>query len=223
MTFRNKHISMKGLQEELTLMLHGIGFITGDPSIRISYPYVFHPGVRITVKEPGEAKWIYMMLPLPKGSLITQVKIAYHIVGIQSHISLVRLVEQREAVAATVLHNEVIEKPLPSSGIIRAACKAVVSKSTLLKICMEFENSDDIIEFGGVEVNYIPHFNTHSEEEEEEEEEENKKTRMNKSLIYIFGNDGKNRVLSHNLNFLSSLFFKTKKRRQFNINIENTL
>jgi len=220
MTFRNKHISMKGLQEELTLMLHGIGFITGDPSIRISYPYVFHPGVRITVKEPGEAKWIYMMLPLPKGSLITQVKIAYHIVGIQSHISLVRLVEQREAVAATVLHNEVVDKPLPSSGIIKAECRAVVSKSTLLKICMEFENSDDIIEFGGVEVNYIPHFNTQNIEEQQKQ---NKNTQMNKSSIFSIGNDGKNQGLRYNLISLISLLCKTKKRRQSNINIENPL
>ncbi len=220
MTYRNKYISIKEPQEELTLMLHGIGFVTGDPSIRISYPYVFHPSVRITVKEPGEAKWIYMMLPLPKGSLITQVKIAYHIVGIQSYIPLVRLVEQREPIAATVLHNKVVDKPLPSSGIIKAECRAVVSKSTLLKICMEFENSDDIIEFGGVEVNYIPHFNTQNIEEEEKK---NKKTRMNRSSIFSFGNDGKNQVLRYNLISLISLFFKPKKRRKFHINIENTL
>lgn len=118
-------------------------------------------------------------------------KIAYHIVGIQSYIPLVRLVEQREPIAATVLHNKVVDKPLPSSGIIKAECRAVVSKSTLLKICMEFENSDDIIEFGGgVEVNYIPHFNTQNIEEERKKI---KKTRMNRSSIFSFGNDGKTR------------------------------
>ncbi len=121
---------------------------------------------------------------------------------------LVRLVEQREPIAATVLHNKVVDKPLPSSGIIKAECRAVVSKSTLLKICMEFENSDDIIEFGGVEVNYIPHFNTQNIEEERKKI---KKTRMNRSSIFSFGNDGKNQVLRYNLISLISLFFKPKK------------
>ena len=139
-------------------MMHAVGLVSGDPTIQISSPFVFHPGVQITVTEPGDAKWIYMMLPLPKGSLIEEIRVAHHSSGIQSKVTHVRLVEQREPVAAEVLYDNPLEVETPSHHIISSACRVIVERSVLLNICMEFSSSDEMIEFGSIEVQYIPEF-----------------------------------------------------------------
>lgn len=139
-------------------MLHAVGFVTGDPTIKISSPYVFHPGVQISVTEPGDSKWIYMMLPLPKGSLIEEIRVAHHSSGIESRVTHIRLVEQREPVAADVLYDHPVEQELPSHYIISSACRVIVERSVLLNICMEFTSSDELIEFGSIEIKYIPDY-----------------------------------------------------------------
>lgn len=153
-----KHIPRKLLAKRQSLMLHSLAFVTGDPSIKISFPYVFHPGLQVTVNEPGDSKWLYMMLPVTRGSLITDINIAHHRTGLQSHIVLIRLVEQREPVVATVVHDEVIEKTVSSNCIVGTSCQVVVKNSIMLKVCMDFGNTDDMIELGSVEVSYIPEY-----------------------------------------------------------------
>jgi len=112
-------------------MLHALGFVSGDPTIRIGYPFVFHPGVQVTVSEPGNAKWVYMMLPVPKGSLITEIKVAHHRSGIQSRITHIRLVQQREPVAAEVVHDDSIAENIPSIYVISSSCHVIAEKSVL--------------------------------------------------------------------------------------------
>ena len=133
----------KHLTGTRSLMLHSLGFVTGDPSIKISYPYLFHPGLQVTVNEPGNAKWIYLMLPITRGSLITDIKIAHHRTGIQSRVTLVRLVEQHEPVSATVIHDEAIDKAIPSTCVINSTCRVVINNNTLLKIYINFTNKNN--------------------------------------------------------------------------------
>ncbi|MBF6597829.1 MAG: hypothetical protein ITF98_06340 [Fermentimonas sp.] len=152
------NISKKLLSKTESLMLHGIGFVTGDPTINLGYPYISHPGMQITVTEPGDSKWIYMMLPVVSGSLITDIKISYHRVGIDNRILFVRLVEQGEPISATIVHDDKLQTDLFSSGIIQTSCRVLVKKSVLLKVCIDFQNTDDMIEFGQVEIKYIPNF-----------------------------------------------------------------
>ncbi len=152
------NISKKLLSKTESLMLHGIGFVSGDPTIDLAYPYVFHPGMQVTVTEPGDSKWIYMMLPVVSGSLITNIKISYHRVGINNRILFVRLVEQGEPIFATVVHDDKLKENVPTSGIIQSPCRVLVKKSILLKVCMDFQNIDDMIEFGMVKIDYIPAF-----------------------------------------------------------------
>ena len=44
--------------------------------------------------------------------------------------------------------------------IIHTGCSVIVRKSTLLKVCMNFSNTDEMIEIGSVEIRYIPSFVT---------------------------------------------------------------
>ncbi|NLJ00387.1 MAG: hypothetical protein GX371_04450 [Bacteroidales bacterium] len=169
-----------------SLMLHSLGFITGDPSIKVSYPYLFHPGLQVTVNEPGDAKWIYLMLPITRGSLITDIKIAHHRTGIQSRVTLVRLVEQREPVSATVIHDEAIDKAIPSTCVINSTCRVVVNNSTLLKVCMNFANTDDMIEFGSVEICYIPDYMAPHEKKKKDKKVSKEAEEM--VATYLFSN-----------------------------------
>lgn len=192
-------------------MLHALGFVSGDPTIRIGYPFVFHPGVQVSASEPGNAKWVYMMLPVPKGSLITEIKVAHHRSGIQSRITHIRLVQQREPVAAEVVHDDSIAENIPSIYVISSSCHVIAEKSVLLKICMDFANIDDMIEFGSIEVEYIPNYEktTTSDEGETKRKEERPIYSINKKQTV------------KNQSTLVDLFFKTKKKRTIS-NISNT-
>ena len=152
------NISKKLLSKTESLMLHGIGFVTGDPTINLGYPYISHPGMQVTVTEPGDSKWIYMMQPVVSGSLITDIKISYHRVGIDNRILFVRLVEQIEPISATIVHDDKLKTEQSTSGIIQSSCRVLVKKSILLKVCIDFQNIDDMVEFGLVEIKYIPAF-----------------------------------------------------------------
>lgn len=192
-------------------MLHALGLVSGDPTIRIGYPFMFHPGVQVTVSEPGNAKWVYMMLSVPKGSLVTEIKVAHHRSGIQSRITHIRLVQQREPVAAEVVHDDSIAENIPSIYVISSSCHVIVEKGVLLKICMEFANTDDMIEFGSIEVQYIPNYEktTTSDEGETKRKEERPIYTLNKKQTV------------KNQPTLVDLFFKTKKKRTIS-NISNT-
>lgn len=211
MTTLHKHFSKKSSHSRQTLMLHALGLVSGDPTIRIGYPFMFHPGVQVTVSEPGNAKWVYMMLSVPKGSLVTEIKVAHHRSGIQSRITHIRLVQQREPVAAEVVHDDSIAENIPSIYVISSSCHVIVEKGVLLKICMEFANTDDMIEFGSIEVQYIPNYEktTTSDEGETKRKEERPIYTLNKKQTV------------KNQPTLVDLFFKTKKKRTIS-NISNT-
>lgn len=156
MSYHNKNIPKKLLSKTVTLLLHGIGFVTGDPTIKFGYPYILHPGMQIKVTEPGDSKWIYMMLPIVSGSLITDINISYNRVGFNNRILFVRLVEQGLPTSANVVHDDRLNGELFTSGIIQSSCRVLVKKSILLKICIDIQNIDNMIELGSVEINYIP-------------------------------------------------------------------
>ena len=199
------HITRKLLSRTESIMMHGVGFVTGDPTIELSYPFTFHPGMQVTVTEPGDSKWIYMMLPLQMGSLITDIKIAHHRTGLNSHISLIRLIEQREPISATVVHNEKFNNNMPSTCVISSGCNVIVSKSILLKVCMNFASKEDMIEIGSVEIRYVPSYVSLSVMDKNERKESEPEQ--------IFKLNGINKEESKPI--LSELFSLRKKENNF--------
>ena len=200
------NISKKLLSKTESLMLHGIGFVTGDPTINLGYPYISHPGMQVTVNEPGDSKWIYMMLPVVSGSLITDIKISYHRVGIDNRILFVRLVEQREPISATIVHDDKLKADLSTSGIIQSSCRVLVKKSILLKVCIDFQNTDDMIEFGLVEIKYIPAF---------EEITGMKRRFMREKNLLTSDSNGNNSEKEYNPTMTELLLTKLNKKTNF--------
>lgn len=140
------------------LMLNGIGFVTGDPTIKISAPFVFHPGTQVTVTEPGNAKWIYIPLPLCKGDLITGISVVYNKTDMNTDVALVRIVQQESPVLATVAYSQ--KTHCEATGVItlNGSCQVEVKTSVLLNLCLDFASAADMIELGAVEIHYIPEY-----------------------------------------------------------------
>lgn len=207
----NSHGQIEGkfLSKIQSLMLHALGFVTGDPTIKINYPFSFHPGVQVTVTEPGDSKWVYMMLPITAGSLITNIKISHYRVGIQCRVSLVRLVEQKEPIAAKIIYDDEVSKNIPSAYTINSDCRVIVNQSILLKICMEFNNTDDMIEFGSVVVSYIPDYKTRTEEQKKKV----RRVKKQKLELTNFDNNNGSSVKKQRPQLLK-LFFRNKKKKQ---------
>ena len=140
------------------LMLNGMGFATGDPSIKINPPFVFHPGTRVTVTEPGNAKWIYIPLPLCKGDLITGISVVYNKSDINTDITQVRMVEQESPTSGTVAYSRKTNCEATGVLTLNGSCKVEVKTSVLLNLCLDFASAADMIELGAVEIRYIPEY-----------------------------------------------------------------
>ncbi len=81
-------------------------FVSGDPTLRISYPSVSHPAVEITTTAPGDLKWIYIGLCLPPCTEIKAIHVCYQLLNSRSFISQVRLAEMKTPERALVRHDD---------------------------------------------------------------------------------------------------------------------
>lgn len=208
-----KSHKLKNISKQESLLLHGVGFVTGDPSIKLNYPFVFHPGLRVTVTEPGDNKWLYLMIPLSKGSLIKGINVACHSTGLESHINHIRLVEQREPISATVVFDERIEKEVSlNSSLIKTECNVIVNRSILLKLCLDFSDTTDILEIGSVEVKYIPKY-----EQSREFEKLEKKMHHEKQQTMLKYNETLqlNNTVKEYTSFIDILFSRKITKKQY--------
>jgi hypothetical protein len=69
--------------------------MTGDPSLRVSYPFVRHPAVEIRATKPGDLKWVEPGFALQPCSEIKAVRFCYQLSSCRSFILRVRLQEPR--------------------------------------------------------------------------------------------------------------------------------
>lgn len=89
-----------------TLWISPTEWITGDPTLKLSYPSVQHPAVEITATTPGDLKWVFTGLRLPAGILIKAVRVCYQLSNKKSFISQVRLTEMQAPDVALVRHDD---------------------------------------------------------------------------------------------------------------------
>src|SRR5215471_401034 len=89
-----------------TIWLSPTEYVTGDPSLEISYPFVSHPSTIVSCTAPGDFKWVSMGLRLPPDAQIGEVIICYEVSNARSFISQVRLVEMTTPDHAAVIHDD---------------------------------------------------------------------------------------------------------------------
>src|SRR5262249_49825678 len=136
------------------------GFVTGDPILQISHPFVSHPNTVVTSKTTGDLKWISLGLPLPPNVSVEAVTICYQISNpdpqtpATSSISQVRLVEMNTPDQAIVRHDDPTE--LKSTSPVCHTSKVselVPSAAVTLTLRLNFQSLTDQILLGAVGVN----------------------------------------------------------------------
>src|SRR3984893_18209334 len=76
-----------------TIWLSPTNYVTGDPTLRVSYPFVSHPSTIAACTAPGDYKWVSMGLRLPPNVQIEEVIVCYEVSNARSFISQTRLAE----------------------------------------------------------------------------------------------------------------------------------
>ena len=147
-----------------TLWLSPTEFVTGDPSLRLSYPYISHSYTIVTCTSPGDFKWIFMGLWLPENVAIEEIIVCYHI-SIQqtqqnqlSFISQIRLTEMMTPDKAIIIHDDGtgLKDTSPTCYTSRVDGKVPSAGSTVtLALRLNFKNITDKIMLGAIGVKVL--------------------------------------------------------------------
>ena len=143
-----------GIRPLKKLMLNGIGFVTGEPTLKLNYPFVSHPGMQITATGTGDLKWVYLMLPLCKGDTIKAITITYKNSNARSFISQIRLVNQISPSPVGVIHDDGTDLLATTVTTYTSPANNIVDGSTVLNLRLMFGNAADMIEIGAVQIDY---------------------------------------------------------------------
>jgi hypothetical protein len=137
-----------------TIWISPTEFITGDPSLDISYPSVDHPGTVVTCGAPGDFKWVFMGLRLQDSVRIEQVIVCYELSDPNSFISQVRLLEMAGPRQAIVLHDDPTPLNEPSDSYVSTVGgKTPTSgRAVTLALRLVFQATTDEVRLGAVGV-----------------------------------------------------------------------
>jgi hypothetical protein len=138
-----------------TIWFSPTAYVTGDPSLQISYPYVAHPATEVKCSSPGDLKWIYMDLPLPLGAKIEAVNLCYQVSNPRSFISQIRLTEMSTPNTAYVRHDDPTDLTSTRPACYVSKVASFVPKSAvMLQLRLNFQDSADKITLGGLSITF---------------------------------------------------------------------
>lgn len=129
-------------------------FVSGDPTVHISYPFLDHPGTVVTCSNPGDFKWVFMGLRLPDGVSIEKIIVCYELSDRNSFISQVRLLEMAGPGHALVLHDDPTPLNKPSDSYVSTVgSKTPTSgRAVTLGLRLVFRATTDEVRLGAVGV-----------------------------------------------------------------------
>jgi pectate lyase-like protein len=136
-----------------TIWLSPTNYVTGDPTLRVSYPFASHPSSIVTCTTPGDFKWVSMDLRLPPNVQIDELIICYEVSNVRSFISQTRLAEMTTPDHANVVHDD----PTHLTSTTLASYSSAVSEliptgAVALELRLNFQNASDEILLGAVGV-----------------------------------------------------------------------
>lgn len=136
-----------------TLWLSPTGYVTGDPTLQISYPFVSHPSTVVTCVTPGDLKWISMGLPLLSSRSIKEVSICYQLRNPQSFISQVRLTQMTTPNQAVVQHDDGTDLTNTTPSCYTSVVSGFFPAGAVtLELRLNFQNATDQIMLGAVSI-----------------------------------------------------------------------
>lgn len=138
-----------------TIWLSPTNYVTGDPSLSISYPYVTHPSTVVTSAATGDLKWVFMSLDLPQGATIQQMIVCYQVSNSRSSILQVRLSQMSTPDRALVIHDDATNLQSTSPVCYTSQVGGITVNSgaaVTLELRLNFQDTADHIFLGAVGV-----------------------------------------------------------------------
>jgi hypothetical protein len=134
-----------------TIWLSPTNYVTGDPTLRVSYPFVSHPSTIVTCTTPGDYKWVSMGLRLPPNGQLEEVIICYEVSNVRSFISQTRLAEMTTPDHATVVHDDPTHLTSTTPASYNSAVSGLIPTGAVtLELRLNFQNASDEIILGAV-------------------------------------------------------------------------
>jgi Pectate lyase superfamily protein len=142
-----------------TLWINPVGIVTGDRSVRVTYPSVSQPHVTVSVREPGDFKWLYLPISIPVGRHINALRVCYRIVqaahSSRTIISQLRLAEVRESDEVLVRHDDPTDLVSTEPTCYRSAVSGFELNGTLtLAMRLRSDGPGDKIVLMAVGIDY---------------------------------------------------------------------
>ena len=140
-----------------TLWLSPANFVTGDPTLRISYPYVAHPSTEVSCTAPGDFKWVSLGLQLPPDVYIDEIIVYHEVSNERSFIAQVRLAEMTSPQSATVIYDDPshLTSTTPASHSSPVGGYVPTGAMTL-ELRLNFQDTNDKVFLGAVAVKIRP-------------------------------------------------------------------
>ena len=134
-----------------TIWLSPTNYVTGDPTLRVSYPFVSHPSTIAACTAPGDYKWVSMDLRLPPNVQIEEVIVCYEVSNARSFISQTRLAEMTTPDHATVVHDDPTHLTSTTPASYNSAVSGLIPTGAVtLELRLNFQNASDEILLGAV-------------------------------------------------------------------------
>ncbi|MEN3332667.1 MAG: hypothetical protein V7641_2032 [Blastocatellia bacterium] len=141
------------------LWLSPTDFVTGDKSLKISYPSVTHPAVLVKAKTPGDLKWIYLGLRVPLYHDIQAIHVCYQLSNRRSFISQVRLVEMQTPDQAVVRHDDATDLLSTTATSYRSPLVRAFRPGAAVSLALRlnFGSVADTITLGAIGMEVLTH------------------------------------------------------------------
>ena len=141
------------------LVLSNTGFVSGDPTLTLTMPFVGQPSLTVQASAAGDLKWIVVGVPLtfPQavGNTIDAVAICYKTSNSASFISQTRLVEYLGPSVGFVKHDDPTDHDSTTDECYFSSVADYTPGGAVnLWLRLNFANSTHVISIGTVGVHF---------------------------------------------------------------------
>ena len=117
-------------------------WITGEPSLNVSYPQFAHPDTAITSAQQGAGRWVYLSLPLPSGTKVDAVTVCYDLDEPTTFISQTRLTDMKTPDFATVVFDDPTDQTSTTPTCYSLKTKVVTQNGLALQLLLDIKGDN---------------------------------------------------------------------------------
>ena len=141
------------------LVLPTTGFVSGDPTLTLTMPFVSQPNLSVKSSAAGDLKWIEVSVPFisPLPSPIDGVAVCYSAPNAGTFISQIRLAEYIGPAFATVKHDDGTDLTSATDACaFSPVANYTPAGAVNLSLRLNFANPAHVINIGAVALHFKP-------------------------------------------------------------------